>query len=69
MWVDIQADSGTVVPLWYFKSLNWGIFSRCPWPVILICLVLSPYLVCLRLLPCVYMLLLANMGYSEEACG
>ena len=39
------------------------------WPVILPCLVLSPYLVYLRILPCVHMYLLAKMDSSEEAYG
>ena len=39
------------------------------WPVILLCLVLSPYLVYLRVLPCVYVHPLARMDSSEEACG
>ena len=39
------------------------------WPIVLLCLVLSPYLVHLRLLPCVRLHLLATMNSSEEAYG
>ena len=39
------------------------------WPIILLCLALSPYLVYLRVLPCVHMHLLAKMDSSEEANG
>ena len=39
------------------------------WPVIFICLVHSPYLVYLRILPYVLMHLLAKMDSTEEACG
>ena len=39
------------------------------WLFILICLVQSPYLVYLRILPCVYMPLLAKVDSSEEECG
>ena len=39
------------------------------WPIILLCLVLSPYLVHLRVLPCVRAHLLAKVDSSEEACG
>ena len=39
------------------------------WPIILLCLVLSPYLVYLRALPCVRGHLLAEMDSSEEAYG
>ena len=39
------------------------------WPVIFLCLVLSPYLVYLRILPCVHVYLLAKMDSSEEAYG
>ena len=36
------------------------------WPVVLLCLVLSPYLVHLSILPCAYLHLLAKMGSSKE---
>ena len=39
------------------------------WPIILICLVQSPYLVYLRMLPCVCTHLLAKMNSTEEAYG
>ena len=39
------------------------------WAVILICLVHSPYLVYLRILPCVHMHLLAKMYSPEEPYG
>ena len=39
------------------------------WPNILICLVHSPYIVHLRILPCVHAHLLAKMDSLEEVCG
>ena len=39
------------------------------WPVNLICLVLSPYLMCFRVLPYVCVHLLAKMDSSEEVMG
>ena len=39
------------------------------WPVISICLVLSPYLVCLRILPCAHVHHSAKMDSTEEAYG
>ena len=39
------------------------------WPNILICLVHSPYIVHLRILPCVHTHLLAKMVSLEEVCG
>ena len=38
-------------------------------PIILIHLVLSPYLLCLRILLCMHMYLLAKMDSTEKACG
>ena len=37
------------------------------WPIILICLVHSPYLVYLRIIPCVCIYLLAKMDFTEES--
>ena len=39
------------------------------WPIILLCLVLNPYLVYDRVLPCVRAHALAKMNSSEEADG
>ena len=39
------------------------------WPIILICLVHSPYLVYLRILPCVCMHVLAKMDSTTKAYG
>ena len=50
-----------------FESLSWGISSG--FPLTDLCLVLSLYLVYLRVLPCVHVHLLANMDSSEEAYG
>ena len=52
MWLDTRANLGS----WPHGSLNhfYGVFSPdFLWPVVLLCLVLSPYLVYLRVLPCV----------------
>ena len=54
---------------WYFKSLIWDIFSGFPLAVILLCLVLSPYLVYLRIFLCVRTHLLVKMDSTEEAYG
>ena len=50
------------------ESLLWGI-SAGLWPIILICLILSLYLVYLRISPRVRAHLLAKMGSTEEAYG
>ena len=39
------------------------------WSIILLCLVLSPYLIHLRVLPCAHVHLLAMMDSNEEAYG
>jgi len=39
------------------------------WPIILICLVHNPYLVRLRIPPCVRMRLLAKMDFTKKASG
>ena len=39
------------------------------WPVILLCLVPSPCLLCIRILPYVCTQLLAKMDSSKGACG
>ena len=57
-----QRESPRVASSWQLKSLIWGIFFPVfLWPVILICLVHSPYLVYLRILPSVRTHLLAKM--------
>ena len=48
------------------KHLHGAFLPGFLWPIILLCLVLSPYLVYLRVLPCVRMHLLAKMGSSKE---
>ena len=55
-----------VAPLWSFESLIWGISSRFP---LASHLALSPYLVYLRVLPCVREHLLAKMDSSERPYG
>ena len=50
-------------------SLLWSISSGFPWPVILICLVLGPYLVDLRILPHVRLHLSAKLDSTPEAYG
>ena len=39
------------------------------WLVILICLIHSPCLISLRILPCAHVPLLAKMDSTEKACG
>ena len=74
MWTDTWADSGRERAaescprgsLSYF----YGLFLLgLLWPIILICLVHSPYLVYLRILPGVCVHLLAKMDSTAEACG
>ena len=57
------------VPSWWFETLFWGISLQCPLANHLVCLVLSTYLVYLRILPCVQMHLLTKMDSTEEAYG
>ena len=74
VWTDTQADSGreTVAELHphsilnYFNGMLLLVFL---WPIILICLVHSLYLVYLRILLCDSMCLLANMDPSAEGYG
>lgn len=49
------------------ESLIWALLPGFLWPIVLLCLVLSLYLVYLRVLPCVH--LLAKMDSREEAYG
>ena len=62
-----QADSERVAPMWEFESLTWGISSRFPCLIILLCLVLSQCLVYFRVLPCICVCahLSAKMDSSE----
>ena len=69
MWIDTQAGSERLVPSWQFESLLWGISSGFPLASHLICLVQSPYLVYLRIFPCVCAHLTAKMDSTEEAHG
>ena len=48
--------------IYCYGAFLWGFF----WPIILICLALSLYLVYVRILPCMYVHLLAKMNSSEE---
>ena len=45
----------------------YGAFLPVPWSIILICLVHSPYLVYLRIFPCVRTHLLARMNFMGKA--
>ena len=70
VWIDTQVDSERESRP--HSSLNhfYGAFLPCfLWPIILICLVLSPYLLYLRIFPCVSMRLLAKMDSTKEAYG
>ena len=61
----VRVGSERVAPSWQFKSLIWGISSGFLWPIILICLVQSPYLVYLRVLPCAHASLSQDGFYSR----
>ena len=53
-------------------SLNYFYGAFLPgflWPIILICLVHSPYLVYLRIFPCVHTQLLAKMNFTGRGLG
>ena len=56
MWIYTQAE-----------LLLWVILLGFLWPVILICLVHSPYVVYLRILPCLYVYLLVKMDLTKKA--
>ena len=53
MWIDTRGRTQKTVPLWWFESLIWALLPGFLWPIVLLCLVLSLYLVYLRVLPCV----------------
>lgn len=71
LWTDTQADSerescpSGSLNHFYGTFFHLGVL----WPIILICLVLSPYLVNLRNFPCVCDHLLVKMDSKEEAYG
>ena len=70
MWIDIWAGSERESrPRGSLNHFYWSFLLCFFWPVILLCLVLSPYLVYLRVLPCVCVHLLAKTDSSEEAYG
>ena len=51
-------------------NLLYGVFLLDPlWPIILLSLVLSPYVVYLKVLPCAHLHLSARMDSSKEAYG
>ena len=60
---------GRVPELHSRGNLNhlYGAFLPVPWSIILICLVHSPYLVYLRIFPCVRTHLLARMNFMGKA--
>ena len=72
MWTDTQVNSETerVTELHPHGSVNYFYGAFLPgflWPIILIFLVLSLYLVYLRVLSCLGAHLLSKMDSSEEA--
>ena len=74
MWIDTQTDSGRervaeLHPwgnLYYFYGVSLLYFL---WPIILICLVHSSYLVYLKVFPCIHMHVLAKMDFSGKVYG
>ena len=55
-----------------FSSLNhftWGMSFRFPLAIILLCLILSLYLVYVRVLPCVHVHLLAKIDSIKDVYG
>ena len=70
MWKDTRADTERESrPRDSLNHLYGAFLPGFLWLIILLCLVLSPYLVYLRVLPCVRVHLLARMDSSEEPCG
>ena len=66
MWIDTWAASEIQGDLNHFYGAFLLGFL---WPMILVCLVLSPYLVYLSILPRMRAHLLVKMDSSEEAYG
>ena len=72
MWVDMGRFRGRFPELHHGGSLNHFYGAFLPgflWPIILICLVHSSYLVYLRILPFVHMHLLARMDFTKKMNG
>ena len=70
MWIDTQVGSEREsCPRGSLNHLYGAFLPGFLWPIILLCLVLSLYLVYLRVLPCMRAYLLAKMDSSEEAYG
>ena len=70
MWINTRADSERESrPRGGLNHVCGAFLPGFLWTVTLLCLVLSPYLVYLGILPRVRAHLLAKMDSSEEACG
>ena len=74
MWIDMwintrEAAERELHPRDTLNHLHGVILLGFLWPVILLCLVLNPYLVYLRILPCVRMHLVAKMDASKRLVG
>ena len=70
VWIDTQVGSEREsCPRGSLNHLYGAFLPGFLWPIILLCLVLSLYLVYLRVLPCMRAYLLAKMDSSEEAYG
>lgn len=67
--VDRHMGRLRVEPSGNLNHLQGAFFPDSLWPIILPCLALGPYLVELRVLPCVHTHLLTKMNSSEEAYG
>ena len=71
VWTETSGlrDSRWAAPSWQSELLLWSFLLGFLWLIILICLVHSPYLVYLRILPCVHMHLLAKMDPTTKTYG
>ena len=70
MWIDTRMDSEReLCPCGSLNHLHGAFLPGFLWPIILLCLVLSLFLIYLRVLPCVRVYVLAKMDFSEEAHG
>ena len=70
MWIGTQVGSKRgACPCGSLNHFYGAFLPHFLWPIILLCLVLSSYLIYFRVLSCVCMHLLAKMDSSEEAYG
>ena len=67
VWIYTQVGSEKSRPCGSLISLSGPFLLGFLWPIIMLCQTLCPYLLYLRVFPCVPVHLLAKMESSEEA--